>query len=151
MALVSLEVRYVARLADGSEWNIGSTWFAKTCDLLAAPKEVTLFAGAIEMASSNLGESHHSISHGTPEQGWMRNWERRGRILFAHYIELKRKEGLLIHPQNLRTEAGRLSKDLNDQYPGLNTTLDEIIEIFGETAETLFEETFHKKRQKSTK
>ena len=152
MSRVVLEVRYVARFADGTtEKTIGVTKFPGTCDVTAASEGVRTMAGAIDktQASVVFGTGATEVID-DPEQ-WPLNWERRGKILYAYYLKQKREDGIDIHPNNVRTEAGVIAKELSDQNPGLNVTLDEVVEILAEVADVLYEETFRRKRTKSSK
>ncbi|MGE5298104.1 MAG: hypothetical protein ACM3KM_03000 [Acidobacteriaceae bacterium] len=73
--------------------------------------------------------------------------ERRGQIALAslHYKLLK--EGMNLHPQNLRSQMGNLVNELNKQNPTLNLTQDEANEFLFDLAMFLTNEAFRPNRK----
>lgn len=142
MARVTLHVQCVARFSDGKEKIVGDIEAYNTCPV----EEATTIASSIWKAVGNLGFTNPTLS--TNPELWEPILNRRAKILFAYYLSQKRKEGIEIHPSQTRADVGQIIRDLNDQNPGLNVTLDEGMEIVEEAAAIVYEETFRKKRIK---
>ena len=67
---------------------------------------------------------------------------RKGQIALALLKLTMLREGIHLHPQNLRSKVGKAVQDLNELNPGLDLSFDEAVELFHEFVQFASDEAF---------
>lgn len=143
--MFKLSVRFIAvDEKDGKEYLVGKADYRSVIEPGPFTSTVTRMVGGLEDRVPKLGPVRHTI---VEPADWKETGERKGQIALA-VLKLKTlRDGIKLHPNDLRSETGNTVKQLNELDPSLNLTLDEALKLYREFVDLASEAAFKQSKK----